>query len=128
MPLLKSKHVGREVKVRGQQKERLEQKQKEKGGHAASLYDESRQQQIKQQQDKGTDSSSIQPPHARRSREEILKQHSAYDTYVAARDPAHPMFASLFGHKFANDYLYQVLFPLAERNKEEGNDDSAIVP
>lgn len=95
---------------------------------AYQAYVRTHVQQIKQQQDKGTDSSSIQPPHARRSREEILKQHSAYDTYVAARDPAHPMFASLFGHKFANDYLYQVLFPLAERNKEEGNDDSAIVP
>lgn len=50
---------------------------------------------------------------------EILKRHAAYDTYVAARDPAHPMFASLFGSHFANDFMYQVLFPLAERERDE---------
>jgi hypothetical protein len=45
----------------------------------------------------------------------------AYDTYVAARDPAHPIFASLFGLDFANNFMCQVLFPLAEKEMDEAN-------
>lgn len=48
----------------------------------------------------------------------IKRRHAAYDTYVAERDPAHPMFASLFGAEFAHDFMYQVLFPLAEKKSE----------
>lgn len=47
--------------------------------------------------------------------EQVQERHAAYDTYVAERDPAHPMFASMFGPEFAEDFLYQVLFPLAEK-------------
>jgi len=53
------------------------------------------------------------------SEAKILKRHSEYDTYVASRDPAHPMFKSLFGSVFANEYLYQVLFPLADPEAAE---------
>jgi 15,16-dihydrobiliverdin:ferredoxin oxidoreductase len=47
----------------------------------------------------------------------ILERHAAYDTYVAARDPAHPFFSAMFGAEFSQDYLYKVMFPLA--NQEE---------
>jgi 15,16-dihydrobiliverdin:ferredoxin oxidoreductase len=46
---------------------------------------------------------------------EILKGHAAYDTYSAARDPAHGLLASAFGKEFADDYVYDILFPLSER-------------
>jgi hypothetical protein len=41
--------------------------------------------------------------------------HAAYDTYSAARDPAHAMLAKTFGQEWADDYVYDVLFPRAVR-------------
>ena len=46
--------------------------------------------------------------------QETLQKHSEYDTYVATRDPAHPVFSSLFGKDTAEQFMHQVLFPLAE--------------
>jgi 15,16-dihydrobiliverdin:ferredoxin oxidoreductase len=47
----------------------------------------------------------------------ILERHAAYDTYVASHDPAHPFHSAMFGAEFSKDYLYKVMFPLA--NQEE---------
>lgn len=43
-----------------------------------------------------------------------LQKHAAYDTYAAMRDPAHGLLAANFGKDFANQYVYDVLFPLSE--------------
>ncbi|KAL7578704.1 hypothetical protein ACA910_015943 [Epithemia clementina (nom. ined.)] len=42
-----------------------------------------------------------------------FERQRAYDTYSAARDPAHAMLAKSFGTEFADDYVYNVLFPLS---------------
>jgi len=47
----------------------------------------------------------------------VMQRHAAYDTYSAARDPAHPMLARTFGQEWAGDYVYDVLFPLAKRGQ-----------
>ncbi|GKY93849.1 hypothetical protein MPSEU_000351800 [Mayamaea pseudoterrestris] len=39
-----------------------------------------------------------------------------YDTYSAARDPAHAMLGKMFGQEWADDFLYDVLFPNAKRS------------
>lgn len=41
--------------------------------------------------------------------------HAKYDTYSAERDPAHKLLANIFGQDFANDYVYDILFPSATR-------------
>jgi 15,16-dihydrobiliverdin:ferredoxin oxidoreductase len=46
---------------------------------------------------------------------DVLQRHAAYDNYSAARDPAHAMLAATFGNDFADDYVYDILFPLADR-------------
>lgn len=46
---------------------------------------------------------------------DVLRRHAAYDTYSAARDPAHGMLSSTFGKDFADDYVYDILFPLSDR-------------
>jgi len=52
----------------------------------------------------------------------VESHHAAYDTYCLDRDPAHPMFTSLFGPDFADDFLYNTMFPLAKR-PVGGNDE-----
>lgn len=47
------------------------------------------------------------------------RYHAAYDTYCLSHDPAHPMFNKLFGPDFADDFLYNTMFPLAERPQNE---------
>jgi len=42
-------------------------------------------------------------------------RHRAYDNYSAARDPAHALLAKAFGQDWADDYVYDILFPRAER-------------
>lgn len=49
------------------------------------------------------------PKHDTRSK------HREYDTYSAARDPAHALLARAFGQEWADDYVYDILFPSAER-------------
>jgi 15,16-dihydrobiliverdin:ferredoxin oxidoreductase len=49
------------------------------------------------------------------SPEQVLQHHRDYDNYVAASDPAHPMFAAYFGPEVAESYVYDVLFPLADK-------------
>ena len=46
----------------------------------------------------------------------IQECHAQYDTYSAERDPAHKLLGNIFGQDFANDYVYDVLFPSATRN------------
>ena len=48
----------------------------------------------------------------------VLERHTVYDTYCAQRDPAHPMLARAFGQDFADSYMYDILFPLADRKQE----------
>ena len=43
------------------------------------------------------------------------KCHAQYDTYSAERDPAHKLLGNIFGPDFANDYVYDILFPSATR-------------
>jgi 15,16-dihydrobiliverdin:ferredoxin oxidoreductase len=45
----------------------------------------------------------------------ILERHAAYDSYSAVRDPAHALLARSFGQEWADDYVYDVLFPASER-------------
>jgi 15,16-dihydrobiliverdin:ferredoxin oxidoreductase len=47
--------------------------------------------------------------------EQVLQYHRDYDNYVAESDPAHPMFAAYFGPDVAESYVYDVLFPLADK-------------
>ncbi len=49
------------------------------------------------------------------SSEQVLAHHRDYDNYVAECDPAHPMFSSIFGPDVAENYVYDVLFPLADK-------------
>lgn len=49
--------------------------------------------------------------------EEVVEHHRAYDNYVSERDPAHRMFAPVFGREIAERYIYDVLFPLADKPK-----------
>lgn len=42
-------------------------------------------------------------------------RHRYYDQYSSERDPAHALLAGAFGQEWADDYVYDVLFPLAER-------------
>ena len=48
-------------------------------------------------------------------RPQVLERHAAYDNYSAARDPAHGLLAAHFGQEFADDYVYDILFPLSDR-------------
>lgn len=43
----------------------------------------------------------------------LLERYAAYDTYSAERDPAHGLLAGAFGKDFADDYVYNILFPLS---------------
>jgi Ferredoxin-dependent bilin reductase len=47
--------------------------------------------------------------------EAVAACHAAYDTYSAARDPAHALLARAFGQEWADDYVYDILFPAAAR-------------
>lgn len=48
--------------------------------------------------------------------ETVQAAHAAYDTYSAARDPAHALLARAFGQEWADDYVYDILFPAATRD------------
>lgn len=48
----------------------------------------------------------------------VLGRQEAYDTYSAERDPATGLFASMFGKEWADGFVYDFLFSLAE--KKEG--------
>lgn len=45
----------------------------------------------------------------------VLDRHAAYDEYSAARDPAHALLARAFGQDWADEYVYDVLFPLSQK-------------
>jgi len=51
-----------------------------------------------------------------KSESKVLRQQMDYDTYSAKRDPAHAMFTRVFGKKIADDFVYDVLFSLSDRN------------
>lgn len=45
----------------------------------------------------------------------VLQRHIEYDVYSAERDPAHGLLKNCFGSDFADDYVYNVLFPFSKR-------------
>lgn len=49
----------------------------------------------------------------------VKKAQAAYDTYSADRDPAHAMFSKVFGPKFADSFVYDVLFSYSEGEERE---------
>lgn len=51
--------------------------------------------------------------------EKVLARHVAYDTYSAERDPATGLFAAMFGKEWADDYVFDFLFSMSERNSLE---------
>jgi Ferredoxin-dependent bilin reductase len=46
-------------------------------------------------------------------RRRVQECHALYDTYSAARDPAHHLLARIFGQDWADAYVYDILFPRA---------------
>lgn len=46
--------------------------------------------------------------------EEVLQYQKAYDNYSSLRDPAHGLLAAIFGKDYADDFVYDVLFPLSD--------------
>jgi 15,16-dihydrobiliverdin:ferredoxin oxidoreductase len=48
---------------------------------------------------------------------EIQERHVAYDEYSSARDPAHGLLARQFGQDFADEYVYDILFPLSRQTE-----------
>jgi 15,16-dihydrobiliverdin:ferredoxin oxidoreductase len=58
--------------------------------------------------------------------ERVLSRHVAYDTYSAERDPATGLFAAMFGKEWADDYVFDFLFSLSERQKE-GSEASPLI-
>lgn len=55
--------------------------------------------------------------NGRLSQEDILQRHIDYENYVSEHDPAHPMFSSMFGEERAEELLYGVFFPLADKKQ-----------
>eukprot|EP00553_Chaetoceros_curvisetus_P015432 CAMPEP_0204646292 /NCGR_PEP_ID=MMETSP0718-20130828/4315_1 /ASSEMBLY_ACC=CAM_ASM_000674 /TAXON_ID=230516 /ORGANISM="Chaetoceros curvisetus" /LENGTH=258 /DNA_ID=CAMNT_0051668497 /DNA_START=8 /DNA_END=784 /DNA_ORIENTATION=- len=48
-----------------------------------------------------------------------LERHQEYDTYSAARDPAHALFVRIFGKQFADGYVYDFLFSLSDSKVDD---------
>jgi 15,16-dihydrobiliverdin:ferredoxin oxidoreductase len=44
-----------------------------------------------------------------------LQGQKRYDDYSSVRDPAHGLLVSCFGREYADDFVYDVLFPLCDR-------------
>jgi len=55
----------------------------------------------------------------------VLERQKAYDTYSAERDPAVGLFSSMFGKQWADSFVYNFLFSLAERNTVQAVEVSA---
>ena len=49
--------------------------------------------------------------------DQVLERQRAYDTYSAERDPAAGLFCAMFGAEWADDYIHNFLFSLAERKE-----------
>jgi Ferredoxin-dependent bilin reductase len=47
----------------------------------------------------------------------VQAYHQLYDTYSAARDPAHHLLARIFGQEWADEYVYDVLFPGVQKRE-----------
>jgi 15,16-dihydrobiliverdin:ferredoxin oxidoreductase len=45
----------------------------------------------------------------------VLKHQKAYDDYSSVRDPVHGLLVTTFGKEYADDFVYDVLFPLPDR-------------
>ncbi|GKY93848.1 hypothetical protein MPSEU_000351700 [Mayamaea pseudoterrestris] len=57
----------------------------------------------------------------------VMERQQAYDTYSAERDPAAGLFCAMFGAEWADDYIHNFLFSLAER-KEGKTPPAAAMP
>jgi 15,16-dihydrobiliverdin:ferredoxin oxidoreductase len=44
-----------------------------------------------------------------------LQGQKRYDDYSSVRDPAHGLLANIFGREYADDFVFDVLFPLCEK-------------
>uniref|UniRef100_A0A7S3LH46 15,16-dihydrobiliverdin:ferredoxin oxidoreductase n=1 Tax=Amphora coffeiformis TaxID=265554 RepID=A0A7S3LH46_9STRA len=49
---------------------------------------------------------------------EIRARYRAYDKYSSVRDPAHGLLARYFGSEFADEYVYDILFPQSQEPDE----------
>jgi hypothetical protein len=46
--------------------------------------------------------------------QKVLQYQKAYDDYSSVRDPAHGLLAAIFGKEYADDFVFDVLFPLTD--------------
>jgi len=56
--------------------------------------------------------------HNEEQHQRILRLHSEYDTFVAAKEPASQLLGSAFGKDVAHQLVHQVIFPLSSRKSE----------
>lgn len=56
--------------------------------------------------------------------EKVLARQKEYDTYSADRDPAMGLFVSMFGKKWADDFIHDFLFSMSERLVDDGSSSS----
>lgn len=57
------------------------------------------------------------PEYSTEAKESVLERQRAYDTYSAERDPATALFANMFGKEWADEFVFDFLFALSERNE-----------
>jgi hypothetical protein len=57
------------------------------------------------------------PRRSKKTREEeeelVMNRQKRYDLYSSVTDPAHPLLGALFGQEYADDFVFDVLFPLS---------------
>ena len=46
--------------------------------------------------------------------EDVLAGQKLYDEYSSVRDPAHGLLSGMFGRAYADEFVYDVLFPLSD--------------
>lgn len=56
--------------------------------------------------------------------DKVLKGQKAYDDYSSVRDPAHGLLAGVFGKRYADEFVFDVLFPLSDGVPENFNEKS----
>lgn len=54
--------------------------------------------------------------------DKVVKYQKAYDEYSSVRDPAHGLLAAIFGDQYADDFVFDVLFPLTDITKKPNRD------
>jgi len=61
------------------------------------------------------------PDESANAKEAVMKRHAAYDLYSAVRDPCRLALGKVFGNEWANDFVFEFLYPLCgeRRTKED---------